>query len=302
MILSVCMSPCLDVTLYAENFQQGKTNVLIKKTVRCGGKGINVATGVKCLGGEAHVTGIMYEDSAALFEEYLTKHNTPYTFAYEKGKMRENYKICDKNGLTELNDCSKPVTKQTEKQALALITELSKNSQVTLLSGSLPENLSPQFYGEMRKAVDKNSLVIVDATGDRALQAVECGAALIKPNLQELEEMTGIKIQDENSLKSACKTLIVLGAKRVLVSLGKNGAVITDGEKYYHCQSEENAVNSTVGAGDAMLSAVALALEKGKDLQTLLKAGVAFATAFVTDKFTKEFAEEIFQKLQVKEI
>ena len=95
------------------------------------------------------------------------------------------------------------------------------------------------------------------------------------------------------------------GAKAVLLSLGKDGAVITDGTHNYYCKSINVAVNSTVGAGDGMVAAAATALKQGAPLKDILRAGVAAGTATVTTfgtiSFTKSKYEEILAGLSVTE-
>ena len=95
------------------------------------------------------------------------------------------------------------------------------------------------------------------------------------------------------------------GAKTVLLSLGKDGAVITNGSKNYYCRSINVAVNSTVGAGDGMVAAAAVKMQEGADLPEILRAGVAAGTATVTTfgtvSFTKEKYEEIYRNLLVTE-
>ena len=95
------------------------------------------------------------------------------------------------------------------------------------------------------------------------------------------------------------------GAKRVLLSLGKRGAIITDGTKNYYCKSINVAINSTLGAGDGMLAAAAMRLEQGAPLDEILRAGVAAGTATVTTfgqiSFTKDKFDEIYANIKVEE-
>jgi fructose-1-phosphate kinase PfkB-like protein len=166
--------------------------------------------------------------------------------------------------------------------------------------------LDDRYYGELAKAVDKKSLKIVDAHGLRLFSAMGVGADLVKPNLEELENTIGRQIASKEDMLSACYELLNRGAKRVLLSLGKQGAVITDGTRNYYCKSLNVAVNSTVGAGDGMVAAAALQLEKGADIRDILLSGVAAGTATVMTvgnvSFSKEKYEEVLANLQVKEI
>ena len=71
MILTVCMSPSVDITIELDSLNVGKTNVVKSKAVALGGKGLNVAVGAKRLGGEVYATGLMYNDNGYMFENML---------------------------------------------------------------------------------------------------------------------------------------------------------------------------------------------------------------------------------------
>ena len=133
--------------------------------------------------------------------------------------------------------------------------------------------------------------------------AINEGVDLVKPNLDELENTLGRRISDKEDMLSACYELLERGAKRVLLSLGKQGAVITDGSESYYCKSLNVAVNSTVGAGDGMVAAAAMQLKQGAPLQEILRAGVAAGTATVMTvgqvSFTKEKYNEVLTNLHV---
>lgn len=105
---------------------------------------------------------------------------------------------------------------------------------------------------------------------------------------------------------TGCYELLDRGAKRVLLSLGKQGAILTDGTHSYYCKSMNVAVNSTVGAGDGMVAAAALQLQQGEPLSEILRAGVAAGTATVMTtgqtSFSKEKYLEVIANLHVEEI
>ena len=116
MILTVCMSPCTDVTIELDALNVGKTNVVKSKTVSFGGKSLNVAIGVKRLGGESYTTGLMYNENGYMFENALNKEGVPFTFVWNKGRVRENYKFIDSRSmLTEVNDVGGAVSKASSK-------------------------------------------------------------------------------------------------------------------------------------------------------------------------------------------
>ncbi len=306
MILTVCMSPSVDVTVELDSLNVGRTNVVKRKTLSFGGKGLNVAIGVARLGCESHTTGLMYNENGYMFENVLDREGVPFTFIWNKGRVRENYKFIDyRSMLTEVNDVGEEVDKQKTEDVLLAVRRLSEKSEVTVLAGGLPRGLNNSYYGELARAVAPTSLKIVDAVGQRMFYALNEGVDLVKPNLEELENALGRRIDDKEDMLLGCRELIERGAKRVLLSLGKKGAVITDGKKAYYGKSINVAINSTVGAGDSMVAAAAVQLKQGAPLDEILRAGVAAGTASVMTRglsFEKEKYDDVYTHLQIKEI
>lgn len=307
MILSVCMSPCTDVTIELDSLNVGKTSVIKSKKLSFTGKALNVAIGVSRLGGDAYATGLMYNENGYTFENELDKEGVKFSFVWNKGRVRENYKFIDSRSmLTEVNDVGEAVGEEKLKDVLSVVRNLSARSNVTVLSGGLPRNVGPEYYGQLVKSVDPRSLKIVDAVGQRMFSALNEGVDLVKPNMEELENTLGRRISSKEDMLEGCYDLLDRGAKCVMLSLGKQGAIITDGSNSYHCKSINVAVNSTVGAGEGMVAAAALQMEQGAPLEEILRAGVAAGTATVMTvdqvSFTKETYNDVLSMLQVNRI
>lgn len=300
------MSPSVDVTIELDSLNIGKVNVVKNKTCSFTGKAINVAIGVARLGAQAYATGFMYNENGAMFESALDKEGVGFSFVWNSGRVRENYKCIDqKSMLTEINDVGGQVGNEKLVELLQMIRNFSSRSDVTVISGGLPRGVDAGYYRELFRAVDPKSLKIADAEGAKLFAALEAGIDLVKPNLEELEETLGREFKDKSDLLSGCRELLDRGAKIVLLSLGKDGAVITDGSKNFYCKSINVAVNSTVGAGDGMVAAAANMLQQGAPIQEILRAGVAAGTATVTTfgtiSFTKNKYDEILTGLEVTE-
>ena len=307
MILTVCMSPCTDVTIELDALNVGRTNIIKSKTLTFTGKALNVAIGIARLGGSAYTTGLMYNENGYMFENELDKEGVPFSFVWNKGRVRENYKFIDSRSmLTEINDVGEAVGEEKLNEVLSVLHELSARSNVTVISGGLPRNVGPDYYGKLVRAVDSRSLKIVDATGQRMFSALNEGVDLVKPNIEELENTLGRRIASKEDMLDGCYDLLDRGAKCVLLSLGRQGAIITDGTNSFHCKSINVAVNSTVGAGEGLVAAAALKMEEGAPLEEILRAGVAAGTATVMNvnqvSFTKETYQDVLSMLQVNRI
>ena len=308
MILTICPNPSIDCTIELDSLNVGMLNKIDSKVETYSGKALNVAIGVARLGEKSFSTGFMFEDHAKMFEHVLDKEGVEHKFVYNKGSARVNYKIIDKRSmLTEINDRGESVAHEKQLELIELVKELAPSCEVVVMSGSLPKGVSPAFYGEVLKVIPKNVKVIVDTEKDNMLSAIGSREIFMaKPNLRELESFAGESVVDLKDMVWAAYKYIDKGVKNVLVSLGADGAILTDGTESYFCKSASVAVNSTVGAGDSMVAAACVGLIQGVPMHELLKMSVAAGTASVTTSgtnlFYKDKYKEIYSKIYSQKI
>jgi len=306
MILTVCPNPCIDCTIEIEDFKVGKLNRLDNKIENTCGKALNTAVGIKRLGGDVTAGGFMFETGGRRFERFLKAEGIPYDFVNMKGAVRVNYKIIDgKAMMTEINDKGDFVPPIKQQELLNKVAEQSKNADIVVISGSVPRGVEAGFYAKLITAVGDKK-VIVDCEGVELAASLSKGVYMVKPNLFEVEKFFKKDVESLDDVKECAVELTRCGAKIALVSLGRNGAVLTDGVNTYFSKSMNVAVNSTVGAGDSMIAAACLAIEDGCDLPEVLKRAVAAGTASVTTAgtslFTKEKYDEILDYLTVENL
>ncbi|MBQ9514202.1 MAG: hexose kinase [Clostridia bacterium] len=308
MILTVCPNPSIDCTIELDNLNVGMLNRIRNKIETYSGKALNVAMGIARLQGNAMATGFMFQESRSMFEQTLKREGVAFKFINNEGSARTNYKIIDnKSMLTEINDKGQSVSRNKQIELINLVKKLAPRSSVTVMSGSLPQGVDASFYHEVLSVIPKSVKKIVDAEHQNIDEALKGEVFMIKPNLRELEGFTGRTLRTKGDIIASANLFIERGVKVVLVSLGADGAIITNGTENYFCKSATVAINSTVGAGDCMLSSVCVELEKGnEDLKELLRVSVASGTAAITTRgtnlFYKDKFEEIFEKLVVEKI
>lgn len=298
MILTVGMSPCVDVTVRLNKFALGKTNVAGEKIVTYAGKANNVALGVSRLGGAAFVTGFMYNENGSLFEKALDKEGIPFSFIWNPGRVRENYKFIDGKGvLTEVNEEGREVAGEKLRDLLDFVRVQAAKSEAAVISGGAPKGTPASFYKDLVTAAKGAKIVAADTYGDRLKAALEAGVDLIKPNLDELSATLGGEFSARNEQLAGARALAKAGAKHVLLSLGGEGSILTDGEETYYAEGVRVAVESTVGAGDAMLAAATKSLEEGLPLAEILRRAAAAGTASVTERNDPSFKKETYDKI-----
>ena len=307
MILAVCPNPSIDCTVELQSLDVGKTNRIENKIITHSGKALNVAIGASRLGAEVIASGFMYSADAAQFIDTLTKEGIKTDFVLTEGRVRMNYKIIDKRSMmTEINDRGEVVPESKQQELINRVGELSKKASIVVMSGSLPQGVQDDFYLKLRRVIPKEVKVVIDCEKQKLLPVLSEGVYLVKPNLAEFEAITQKRYTTKGEMIEGAKKLIDMGAKHVLLSLGEEGAILTDGKTHLYCRSANVAVNSTVGAGDSMLSAACVMIEKGMGLDEVLRCAVAAGTASITTPGTNLFYidkyQEIYQRIYVEQM
>jgi ribokinase len=102
----------------------------------------------------------------------------------------------------------------------------------------------------------------------------------LKPNESEAERLTGIRVSDPASAERAARALQTLGPRTVIITLGRQGAVVVDGAAVHHVPAYRITAVDATAAGDAFTGALATAMAVGATLdEAVSRASAAGALA-----------------------
>ncbi|WCK56290.1 ribokinase [Aneurinibacillus sp. Ricciae_BoGa-3] len=104
----------------------------------------------------------------------------------------------------------------------------------------------------------------------------------LTPNETETEILTGIKITSIESAKVAAKELLNRGVRNVVITLGENGCLLSDGMEFHHVSAQKVEVVDTTAAGDAFNGGMAVGLLKGMSIKEAVTYGGLVGTLAVT--------------------
>lgn len=309
MIFTVTLNPAVDKTLSIPDFSIGQVNRVEALRVDAGGKGINVSKTIKELKGESTAFGFIGGKSGEYIKEYLDAVEIENDFLWINKDTRTNIKIVDtlNNTFTDINEAGPTVSeKDLEKIKKKIFDSVDENS-VLVLSGSIPNGLGSSTYKDIIEYVSsKNVKTILDAEGELFIEGIKASPYLVKPNKYELEKAFNISIENDLVLIDACRKVIAMGVKYVVVSLGENGSVMVSKDRVLKAKGLKVDVKSTVGAGDSMVAALALSIERKYDLDYALRFAAATSTANVMTEGTQtaeyEVIKELINKIEIEEI
>lgn len=110
-------------------------------------------------------------------------------------------------------------------------------------------------------------------------------AYIVTPNLPEAEVITGMKIDDLQSMEAAARAIHAMGAKNVLLKGGHLAGDATDllfdGTHVIKLESERIATKNTHGTGCTLSSAIAANLAQGKDVVEAVRIAKAYITTAI---------------------
>ena len=294
MIYTVTFNPAIDYVMQSGEITLGKTNRSSCEEIHFGGKGINLSLVLSELGKDTTALGFVAGFTGDALEKAVEKMGIKTDFIHLKsGNTRINVKLKGEKE-TEING-SGPNIEAEELEALFEKLESLKSGDTLVLAGSIPASLPNDIYGQIAKFIQKKGVrLVVDATGELLLNALEYHPFLIKPNKQELEEVAKMELKTEKDIILAATDLKNMGAENVLVSLGAEGALLVAGDSKVYKKSafKVTAVN-TVGSGDSMIAGFLAGLDKGYEYALKLGAAAGAATAALSGLATKEKIEEI---------
>jgi ribokinase len=113
------------------------------------------------------------------------------------------------------------------------------------------------------------------------------GVAYLVPNQTELELLSGLSVKTRDDAAIAARALIAGGIKRVIVTLGADGALLVDGAREHHVAGIAVDAIDTTGAGDAFIGCFINELAGGASTLTAIEASVRYAAHSVTRRGTQ---------------
>lgn len=297
MIYAIYLNPTIDKTIYIDHFTVGGTNRVKNSILQGGGKALNLSVVLNRLGVPAYVTGFLCNRECSPIRNGLEDILT--SFYTLEGEPRVNIKIVDRTAsiTTEINDKGPIVSIEALTEFEKGLLHLVKPEDTVVLTGSLPQGCPSDYYCQLMAMLPCRC--VLDASGETLRQGIQQNPYLIKPNLEELGQLTGEKYTSDDipAIIAVCRRFIQNGVGVCVVSMGGDGALIINAEEAYFSKAVVNNPDSTVGAGDSMLAGVLSVLNRGGALCEALAVGTAAAAATISLPGTTLASRELIMQL-----
>ena len=282
MIFTLTLNPALDREYEVPAIAFGE--VLRAAAIRedLGGKGFNVSRALLALGEATVAVGLVGGHTGRRIAEGLAALGVATELVeLEGGETRTNVTVVAPGRHVKVNEPGPAVGRAEEERLVARVRSLARAGDLWVLSGSLPPGARPELYGELVGILQgAGARALLDTSGPAL--AAGCAAApfVVKPNGVEASELTGSALPpiaaDHREFLSAIHRL---GPAHVLLTLGAEGAILSDGARSWRAVPPAVDERSPIGAGDALLAGFAFGLARGFALPEALRWGVAAGAA-----------------------
>ena len=144
------------------------------------------------------------------------------------------------------------------------------------------------------------------ASGEALREGCAAAPEVIKPNDVELQQLTGMPAGSGDEVVAAARQVQSLGPRKIVVSLGKAGALAVSGDDVWSVAAPRIEEQNPIGAGDSLVAGLVWALAREQPLPAALRWGVACGAATAASSGTsvgrRPAVEALYEQATVHQV
>ncbi len=280
-IVTLSLNPAIDVSSETDRVVATHKIRTANEQYEPGGGGVNVARVVVELGGEATLICPAGGFPGKMLDELLGVIPIPRKVVPIAGDTRISFTVFERKTGNEFRFTPNGPKLSEAELAACLDAIRDTDFDYFVASGSVPMGAPTDILAQVGEIVaKKGARFVLDSSGAGLSVTLEKSHAyLAKPSMTELEALVGRRL-DNATAEEAAKDLVNRGrAEIVAVTMGAAGALVVTEDKVLRVEAPKVETRSAVGAGDAFVGAMTLALSRGEDLEAALILATAAGAA-----------------------
>ncbi len=293
-MIAVVGSANIDLTTFTDDFPRpGETIFGRGFNLGFGGKGANQAVAAKLSGGSRADVAMVARVGADLFSEATIRNfqtfgiDTSHVMVTPGASTGVAPIFVDSAGQNRIivvkgaNDRLSPAD-------IDAASGLLSRAQTIVLQLEVPLET---VYHTLRFARARGIRTILNPAPAQPLDlAAAAHADYVIPNETEAEALSGVPVRDLASARECAGLLLAGGLRRVIVTLGENGALLAGPESMSHIAPFKVQAFDTTGAGDAFIGSLARFLSSGcEELEAISRANLYAALSTLSAGTQKSF-------------
>jgi 1-phosphofructokinase family hexose kinase len=300
MIYTVTLNPAVDRELLVPAIEFDSVLRASESRVDTGGKGFNVSRMLVSLGAASVALGFAGGRSGELLRDGLHALGIETDFVWVEGETRTNVSIVSQsqNRYVKANEPGPLISPACQEQMRAKVRSLAQAGDWWVLAGSLPPGVPDSMYAEMIAMIQaRGARTILDTSGGALEYGCQAGPYLVKPNAYEAGMLARLQTGSRADLIAAANAILQMGPDHVVISLGKDGAMLVQDGQAWVAGSPPVVERNPIGAGDSMIGGLVWGLSQGLELKESLRWSIACGAATASLSGTAVGSRELVEKL-----
>lgn len=270
------------IFLSTDHFHQdGETIVVDEIHQEPGGKGFNQALTINAFKGDVTFIGVVGNDEYGKYcEEYLTKQKIKHHLIAKCGKTAYACILTNKKGDNQVS-VYPGVNDLFDVDDVKKYEYEFKDASFVLITAELPFNVIKEIINIAKK--NNVKIIFNPAPAKSFVKDFIHDVWLITPNYQEA--LTIFNINDKISIEEFKEVLLKSSINNILVTVGKEGAILKEGNRIIDIKTIKTKAKDTTGAGDIFNGVLTSMLLEKKSLQESSKEACLASSYSTTFKY-----------------
>lgn len=282
MIYTVTLNPALDKEYRVSDLLENSILRATSVKLDYGGKGFNIARMLAGFGSDCVALAFIGGHTGDVLDEGLKRSGIKTDFVHVHGETRTNISIVSESNdsYIKVNEPGPEVSNKETDELLQKIEAFIQPGDWWILAGSLPPGVHADIYSRMIRLINQGGAkAVLDSSGDALKLGCMAEPFLIKPNLDEIAQISDVEVNDSIGIGKAITRIHALGVKKIILSAGKDKAICSDGTKQWGGIPPKIKEMNPTGAGDAMVAAIVYRLSRNETFLDAFTWGLAAGSA-----------------------
>jgi 1-phosphofructokinase family hexose kinase len=288
LICALTPNPALDLSGVVRELTPNEKSYVTDEKRLPGGNAINAARILHRLKIPVIASGFLGGSTGEELAALLKAEKVKTSFVDIHGSTRINVTVSNSADRQQTRlSFPGPKIRTVEKKNLFDFFSRQKNLAFLLVGGSLPQGFTAKDVRHLMALARKKGIEsVIDCPGPVLADLLSAKPLLIKPNLEEFQELTGSSVKSIGQVQQKAQKMLK-DVPYVCVSSVEGGTLLLTRQGTFFGRIPKLQIHSTVGAGDSMVGAMLAQLYQGcEDPAELLRWGLAASAATLAEPGT----------------
>mgnify|MGYP001827902900 CR=1 FL=1 len=308
MIYTVTLNPAVDKELVVPAIEMDTVLRSQDINIDYGGKGFNVSRMLDALGSSSVALGFAGGPNGELLRDGLESLGIASDFVWVDDETRTNISIVTEvpSHYIKVNEPGPVISVAAQEALKEKVRTLAQKGDWWVLAGSLPPGLQQTYYADLIEDIQRaGARVVLDTSGEALRWGCSAQPFLAKPNELEMKQLTGLVVDSAAEIASAARAVQASGIENVVVSLGKEGAMLVNERSVWQAASPRIQERNPIGAGDSMVGGLVWGLSESLSVLEAVRWGIACGSATASMSGTavgsRQLVEELLPQVELTE-